>query len=59
MSVEKDFLEEDLLTLTRINELVKSIAHPHQVFILVSFLKSFFSIHHLVVILFIRNLEFG
>ncbi len=31
MSVEKDYLEEDLLTLTRINELVKSIAHPHHV----------------------------
>ena len=30
-SIEKDFLEEDLNTLTRINELAKNIVYPHQV----------------------------
>ena len=31
LSIEKDFLEEDLNTITRINELVKNLIHPHQV----------------------------
>jgi hypothetical protein len=35
MSIDKDYLEEDLNTITRINELVKNIAYPHQVTIVV------------------------
>lgn len=31
MSLDKDYLEEDLNTITRINELVKNIVYPHQV----------------------------
>lgn len=31
MSFDKDFLEEDLNTITRINELVRNIVYPHQV----------------------------
>lgn len=30
---DKDFLEEDLNTLSRINALVQNIAYPHQVFL--------------------------
>lgn len=30
-SIEKDYLEEDLNTIARINDLVKHIVHPHQV----------------------------
>lgn len=28
---EKDYLEEDLNTITRINELVKNLSYPHHV----------------------------
>ena len=31
ISIEKDCLEEDLNTISRINELVKNVVYPHQV----------------------------
>ena len=31
LSFEKDYLEEDLNTITRINELAKQLVYPHQV----------------------------
>ena len=30
-SFDKDYLEEDLNTITRINELVRNLSYPHQV----------------------------
>ena len=31
LSIEKEYLEDDLTTITRINELAKILAYPHQV----------------------------
>lgn len=31
ISIEKDYLEDDLTTITRINELAKMLVCPHQV----------------------------
>lgn len=32
LSIEKEYLEDDLTTITRINELAKMLAYPHQVY---------------------------
>jgi hypothetical protein len=37
--MDKDFLEEDLNTISRINELVKHIIYPHQVIFVLIYLK--------------------
>jgi len=34
ITIEKDCLEEDLNTVSKINELVKTISYPHQVLII-------------------------
>lgn len=31
LSIEKEYLEDDLTTITRINELAKILVYPHQV----------------------------